>query len=89
MSITRKSSKQTLRLAPEDLAASLDQKNCIISCLQTELEKLRVNQEKFDRVKEDLSKARFRYESLLRDQVLTSKRRKIPFLITKRDCSFQ
>lgn len=61
MSITRKSSKQTLRLAPEDLAASLDQKNCIISCLQTELEKLRVNQEKFDRVKEDLSKARFRY----------------------------
>lgn len=37
MSINRKNSKATLRLAPEDLAASLDQKNCIIASLQGEL----------------------------------------------------
>lgn len=34
MSINRKNSKVTLRLAPEDLAASLDQKNSIIASLQ-------------------------------------------------------
>lgn len=70
MSIVRKGSKTTLRVTPEDLAASLDQKNSLISALQLELEKLRVNQEKFDRVKEQLSKARFRYECLLKDQVI-------------------
>jgi hypothetical protein len=37
MSINRKGSKATLRLAPEDLAASLDQKNSIIVSLQGEL----------------------------------------------------
>jgi len=52
MSISRKGSKPTLRVTSEDLAATLDQKNCIIGALQAELEKLRVNQEKFDRVKE-------------------------------------
>ena len=69
MSITRKGSKPALRVTPEDLAATLDQKNCIIGALQGELEKLRVNQEKFDRVKEQLSKAKFNYECLLKDQV--------------------
>ena len=67
MSITRKGSKATLRVTSEDLATSLDQKNCIITALSSELEKLRMNQEKFDRVKDDLTKARFRYECLLRD----------------------
>lgn len=51
MSLARKNSKQTLRLTAEDLAATLDQKNCIISSLQGELEKLRSNQDRFDRVK--------------------------------------
>lgn len=51
MSIARKNSKHTLRLTAEDISAALDQKNCIISSLQGELEKLRSNQEKFDRVK--------------------------------------
>ena len=70
MSIARKNSKAVLRLSPEDFAASLDQKNCMIVSLQGELEKLRCNQEKFDRVKEELTKARYRYECLLRDQVI-------------------
>jgi len=33
MSIARKGSKATLRVTSEDLAASLDQKNCIINSL--------------------------------------------------------
>ena len=34
MSITRKGSKAALRVTSEDLAATLDQKNCIIAALQ-------------------------------------------------------
>ena len=52
MSIARKASRTNLRVSPEDLASSLDQKNNIISSLQNELDKLRMNQEKFDRVKD-------------------------------------
>lgn len=89
MSIARKNSKQTLRLTAEDLAATLDQKNSIIASLQAELDKLRPNQEKFDRVKEELTKARFRFESLLRDQVFPLTPRKLPPPTQKRGLNFQ
>lgn len=52
MSITRKASKPALRVTAEDLAATLDQKNGIIAALQAELDKLRANQERIDRVKD-------------------------------------
>jgi hypothetical protein len=52
MSLARKGSKPTLRLTVEDFTACMDQKNGVITSLQCELESLRTNQEKFDRVKE-------------------------------------
>lgn len=42
--LNRKASKGTLRSTVEDYAAWSDQKNSIISCLQTEVEQLRTNQ---------------------------------------------
>jgi hypothetical protein len=48
----RKGSKASARLSTEDFTACMDQKNAIISSLQTELETLRTSQEKFSRVKE-------------------------------------
>lgn len=69
MSLTRKASKGTLRLTTEDFSSCMDQKNSIISSLQGEVETLRVNQEKYDRVKEELIKAKNRLEYLLRDHV--------------------
>jgi hypothetical protein len=52
MSLIRKGSKVTARLSTEDFTACMDQKNAIISSLQTELETLRTGQEKYNRVKE-------------------------------------
>jgi FtsZ-binding cell division protein ZapB len=69
MSLVRKPSKNTLRLTPDDLSTCLDQKNGIISVLQCEIEELRSNQEKYDRIKEELMRAKNRYETLLRDHV--------------------
>lgn len=44
MSLARKASKGTLRSATEDLNGVLDQKNTIITSLQSEVESLRANQ---------------------------------------------
>lgn len=67
MSLIRKASKQTLRLTTEDFTACLDQKNAIIASLQNEVESLRSNQERHDRAKEEMARARARFEALLRD----------------------
>lgn len=61
MSLTKKASKTTLRAASEDMASCLDQKNGIISVLQSEVDELRSNQEKYDRIKEDLYRTRNNY----------------------------
>lgn len=89
MSITRKASKPALRVTAEDLAATLDQKNSIIAALQAELDKLRANQERIDRVKDELAKARFRHECLLRDQVPFDLFRKPHPLTERKDSNFQ
>lgn len=52
MSLVRKPSKNTLRLTTEDYSSCLDQKNGIIAVLQGEVEELRLNQERYDRVKD-------------------------------------
>jgi hypothetical protein len=44
MSLVRKQSKGAFRATGEDFSASLDQKNCIIASLHSEVEALRANQ---------------------------------------------
>lgn len=51
MSLIRKGSKAALRISSEDFTSSMDQKNAIIASLQAEVDSLRMNQEKYDRVK--------------------------------------
>jgi chromosome segregation ATPase len=67
MSLLRKGSKAGLRPCLEDYHASLDHKNSIIATLQTEREALATTQERYDRVKEELARARARFEGQLRD----------------------
>lgn len=50
MSLKRASSRKKFSITPEDLASCLDQKNSMIALLQTEVEDLRINQEKYDRM---------------------------------------
>jgi hypothetical protein len=52
MSLVRNSSKKKFSIAPEDLAACLDQKNSMIAVLQAEVEDLRFNHEKYERMQE-------------------------------------
>lgn len=52
MSLVRNSSKKKFSISPEDLAACLDQKNSMIAVLQAEVEDLRFNHEKYERMQE-------------------------------------
>lgn len=67
MSLLRKGSKAALRPSVEDYQSTLDHKNAIIATLNTEREALASTQERYDRAKEELSRARARYEGQLRD----------------------
>lgn len=67
MSLLRKGSKATLRPTHEDYSSAMDHKNAIIASLNTEREALAATQERHDRAKEQLARARNRYEALLRD----------------------
>lgn len=69
MSLIRNSSRKQFSITPEDLVACLDQKNSMISLLQTEVENLRFNHEKYQRIKEEVAKAREKYETTLRNYV--------------------
>ena len=50
MSLIRTSSRKQFSISPEDMAACLDQKNSMISVLQAEVEDLRFNHEKCQRL---------------------------------------
>jgi chromosome segregation ATPase len=67
MSLLRKGSKASLRPVLEDYHSALDHKNAIIATLNTEREALSSTQERYERVKEELTRARGRYEALMRD----------------------
>ena len=68
MSLIRKASKKTLRATPEDFASAMEHKNALIGALQAEVEAVRGNEERYQRVQEELRKARMAYEGLLREQ---------------------
>lgn len=68
MSLLRKSSRAVLRATPEDYTAAMDHKNAIIATLTSEREAMSAALDRHDRAKEDLSRARARYEGLLREQ---------------------
>jgi chromosome segregation ATPase len=67
MSLIRKGSKATLRLTAEDYSSCMDHKNAIISSLHTERQALASTQDSYDRAKDELNRARARYEGQLRD----------------------
>ena len=67
MSLLRKGSKATFRPVLEDYQSALDHKNSMIATLNTERQALASTQERYDRVKDELHRARTRYETLLRD----------------------
>jgi chromosome segregation ATPase len=67
MSLLRKGSKASLRPVLEDFQSALDHKNAIITTLQTEREALASTQERYDRAKDDLLRARGRLEGSMRD----------------------
>jgi hypothetical protein len=50
MSLFRNSSRKKFAISPEDLAACLDQKNSMIAVLHAEVEDLRFNHEKYERM---------------------------------------
>ena len=72
MSLVRNSSKKKFTIAPEDLAACLDQKNSMIAVLQAEVEDLRFNHEKYERMQEEIHRVKDKYECCLRNYVYIS-----------------
>ncbi len=50
MSLIRTSSRKQFSISPEDIASCLDQKNSMIAVLQAEVEDLRFNHEKYQRM---------------------------------------
>ena len=69
MSLNRASSRKKFSITPEDLSPCLDQKNSMIAVLQAEVEDLRINHEKYERMREEVHRTRERYESLIREYV--------------------
>ena len=72
MSLVRNSSRKKFSISPEDLASCLDQKNSMIAILQAEVEDLRFNQERYDRMQEEVYRAKEKYEGSIRDYVRSS-----------------
>ena len=72
MSLVRNSSRKKFSISLEDLASCLDQKNSMIAVLQAEVEDLRFNQERYDRMQEEVYRAKEKYEGSIRDYVISS-----------------
>lgn len=54
-------------MTTEDYSSCMDQKNAIIASLHNEREALASTQDRYDRVKEELNRARGKYEGQLRE----------------------